>query len=191
MNVHSTSDRVLILERRFNAPRELVYSFWTHPKHLIRWWGPRGFGLTHAEQDFREGGAWRLCMESGDVVCWVWGTYHEISPPGRLVFSYSMDSLRYETLITLDFEADGDATIMRFRQAEFRSEEDCDGHRWGWNSTLDMFADYVLFAHGAGLLKPTLYDSAPRDELAADYAEAATRAKAQRAADAAKVKAPA
>jgi uncharacterized protein YndB with AHSA1/START domain len=186
MNIHSTSDRILRIERRFEAPRDVVFSLWTHPKHIIRWWGPRGFGLSRCEQDFRVGGNWRVHMENGEITHWVWGRYREIQPPERLVFSYSMDILRYETLITLDFEADGDATIMRFTQAEFLTEEDAEGHHIGWASTLSMLADYVLQAKGAGLLKPDLYANASRDELDADYAEAAARAQKQRAEDAAK-----
>jgi uncharacterized protein YndB with AHSA1/START domain len=34
--------RVLELERVFDAPRALVYRLWTEPQHAARWWGPRG-----------------------------------------------------------------------------------------------------------------------------------------------------
>ncbi|HRT52524.1 MAG TPA: SRPBCC domain-containing protein, partial [Flavobacteriales bacterium] len=51
------SKRTLVLTRRLNAPRELVFAAWTDPKHLVRWWGPKDFTLPHCEQDFRVGGA--------------------------------------------------------------------------------------------------------------------------------------
>jgi uncharacterized protein YndB with AHSA1/START domain len=33
----------LVLTRVFDAPREVVFKVWTDPKHVARWWGPRGF----------------------------------------------------------------------------------------------------------------------------------------------------
>ena len=37
--------RSIIGTRIFNAPRDLVFSAFTDPKHLAQWWGPDGF--TH------------------------------------------------------------------------------------------------------------------------------------------------
>ncbi len=34
-------DRVLVIEREFNAPRELVWDAFTKTEHLINWMGPR------------------------------------------------------------------------------------------------------------------------------------------------------
>jgi len=38
--------RELILTRILGAPRSLVFRAWTDPKHMARWWGPRGFTTT-------------------------------------------------------------------------------------------------------------------------------------------------
>jgi uncharacterized protein YndB with AHSA1/START domain len=183
MNIHSMSDRILTFERKFNAPREVVFSLWTEPRHLIRWYGPRGHSLTTCELDFREGGTWRVCMNRGDNEdeVWVWGTYHEIVVPEKLVFSSSMHFHRYETLVTIDFDDLGDGTtLMRFRQGEFRTAQDCADHSWGWASALDCLMDYMLRLRQTGDLRADLFGANRPDGVAADFAEAAARAKAER-----------
>lgn len=42
MNSSDTSDREMVIERVFDAPRELVYRAWTEPEHLANGGGPRG-----------------------------------------------------------------------------------------------------------------------------------------------------
>ena len=39
--VTEPTERVLVIDRVFNAPRELVFKCWTEPEHLARWIGPR------------------------------------------------------------------------------------------------------------------------------------------------------
>lgn len=184
MNVMNTSDRVLAFERIFNAPREIVYAMWTHPRHLIRWYGPRGHSLTTCEMDVREGGKWRVCISKGEKPeenSWVWGTYHEIVAPSRLVFSNSMDWHRYETLVSIDFDDLGDdRTRMRFRQELFENAPDCDDHRWGWTGALDTLSEQLTVMFTAGLLNDHLWKEPRRDGVAEDFAEAAQRAAEER-----------
>ena len=59
------AERVLVITRVFDAPRELVFKLWTDPAHARHWMGPRGFTATHFEQDPRPGGAWRACVGRG------------------------------------------------------------------------------------------------------------------------------
>ncbi|VXC82526.1 hypothetical protein BACI71_70628 [Bacillus mycoides] len=42
------NDRVLVLERVFDAPRDLVFSMFKEPEHLKQWWGPRAGKFPHA-----------------------------------------------------------------------------------------------------------------------------------------------
>ena len=53
------AERVLVITRVFDAPRELVFKAWTDPGHAKRWWGPRDYPVTHLEMDVRPGGSWR------------------------------------------------------------------------------------------------------------------------------------
>jgi uncharacterized protein YndB with AHSA1/START domain len=181
MNMMNMSDRVLAFERIFDAPREIVFAMWTNPKHMIRWYGPRGHSLTSCELDVRVGGGWRACMFNGDVETWVWGTYHAIEEPSKLVFSSSMHWHKYETLVTIHFDDLGDGrTRMRFRQDEFWHAPDCEDHRWGWASALDKLAEQLLVMQTAGLLNDLLWKEPRRDGVAEDFAEASRRAKVER-----------
>ena len=181
MNVVSGLDRVLDFERIFDAPRDVVFMMWTHPRHLIRWYGPRGHSLMTCEMDFRVGGGWRFCMNNGSEDTWVWGTYRAIEEPSLLVFSSSMHWHRYETLVTIHFDDLGDGrTRMRFRQEEFGNLEDCEDHRWGWQSALDKLSEQLMLMHTAGLFDD-LFRKAPRcDGVAEDFAEAARAAAEER-----------
>src|ERR1700739_1087034 len=58
--------RSIIGTRVFDAPRDLVFSVWTDPKHLAQWWGPNGFTTTTYSFDFRPGGTWRFVMHGPD-----------------------------------------------------------------------------------------------------------------------------
>jgi uncharacterized protein YndB with AHSA1/START domain len=56
----------LILERVFDAPRELVFKAFSEAEHLKHWWGPRGWTVTVCTVDFRPGGIWHYCMKCID-----------------------------------------------------------------------------------------------------------------------------
>ena len=142
------TERVLVLHRVFDAPRELVFKAWTEPRHLAHWSCPNGFTLTHCEGDLRPGGAWRSCMRSPEGAdLWLSGAYREIVEPERLVFTHTWlgdgGKPGHETLITVTFAERRGKTEMTFRQAVFESVESRDGHRGGWNECFDKLAAYV------------------------------------------------
>jgi len=62
----STADRELVITRLLNAPRELVWKAWTDPKHLINWFGPKGFTNTFHEIEIKPGGVWKFTMHGPD-----------------------------------------------------------------------------------------------------------------------------
>ena len=80
---------VLVLERVFDAPRELVFEMFKNPEHLKHWWGPRGWELPVCKVDFRPGGVWHYCMKCVDpnqgdffgMESWGKAVYKEIVEP--------------------------------------------------------------------------------------------------------------
>lgn len=46
-------DNTLVLERVFQAPRELVFKAFSEAEHLKHWWGPKGWTLPVCNVDFR------------------------------------------------------------------------------------------------------------------------------------------
>lgn len=89
------NDRVLVLERVFNAPSELVFQMFKEPEHLKIWWGPRGWELPVCNIDFRPGGVWHYCMKCVDrnqgeyygMESWGKGVYKEIVEPKTIVYT--------------------------------------------------------------------------------------------------------
>ena len=66
--VAQNPDREIVLSRVFDAPRELVWQAMADPKHVVQWWGPRGFSTTIKKMDFRVGGVWEHTMHGPDGV---------------------------------------------------------------------------------------------------------------------------
>ncbi|KMZ40550.1 MULTISPECIES: SRPBCC domain-containing protein [Bacillales] len=89
------NERVLVLERVFDAPRELVFQMFKESEHLKRWWGPKGWELPVCHVDFRPGGVWHYCMKCVDknqgdfygMESWGKGVYKEIVEPEKIIYT--------------------------------------------------------------------------------------------------------
>ena len=149
-NVLEADDRVLIIERVFDAPRDLVWEMFTKPEHLLHWMGPRDHPAMSYEADPHPGGKWRGCLHSADGkdVLWQSGVFHEITKPERIVYTFQwdkrhIDDVTFATLVTITFEEEGERTRMRFQQAYFNTKANRDGHNFGWNSAFDRLNDLL------------------------------------------------
>ena len=147
------AERELVIERIFDAPRQLVFKVWTDPSHLVRWWGPQGFTSTIIGPiDIRPGGAYRIHMRGpeGDDH-WSQGVYREVVEPERIVMAGAWTDAQGkptspETLLTVTFEEHQGKTKLTLHQALFASVTARDAHRGGWNSSLDRLAEYLVQA---------------------------------------------
>ena len=78
---------------------------------------------------------------------WFGGTYQEIDPPNRLVFTWKWDegpSSTMETLVTISFrENAAGITTMTFHQTPFINVERRDSHIGGWTSLFNKLAAYA------------------------------------------------
>ena len=84
----ATTRREVSLTRIFDASIQLVWMVWTDPGHMAQWWGPKGFTNPVCEIDVRQGGAIRIHMRAPDGAVYpMTGTFEEIAPPERLVFT--------------------------------------------------------------------------------------------------------
>ena len=141
-------DRELVMTRRFDAPRALVFKAWTDPVHAIRRWGPRHYPAIMLEMDPRPGGRWRGCLKSTDdgSLKPQSGVFREVWSPERLVFTFGWDEpggRGPETLVTIDFLEEESVTLMQFRQGRFNTAPNCEGHRFGWSSTFDRLEEIL------------------------------------------------
>jgi len=147
----STAERVLVIIRVFDAPRQLVFKAWTEPAHLVRWWGPQGYTTPSCKMNVHPGGAFRFHMRSPEGTGhWLRGVYREIVEPERLVFSWAWEDAEgtpgHETLVTVSFAEQGAKTKLTLHQAIFESVTARDAHQTGWTSCLDRLAEYLANA---------------------------------------------
>lgn len=157
----------LSLSRTYPAPRERVFNAWTDPDQLKRWWAAQeGFTTPIAEVDLRVGGRYRLGMQppDQDVIYVVSGTYREVTPPQRLVFTWAweppldsnsmrpaeerppeMDSMveSKETLVTVEFRDLGGSTEVMLTHAYFSDEPTRDEHSHGWAGVMARLAQII------------------------------------------------
>jgi len=135
----------LVISRTFPAPRDLVFKAWSSAEHMKRWFSPEGYSVPEAEIDFRPGGVCAICMRSPEGQdFWSRGSYIEISPPERLVFTTGVavgDSQKFTAHTTVIFENDGAGTRMTVHQAYDIHDEAflfaVEGAPEGWRTTLD------------------------------------------------------
>jgi len=98
--------KVMVGTRLLDAPRELVWSVWTDPKHLAQWWGPDGFRTTTSAFDFKAGGVWRFVMHGPDGRDYENRvTFDEIVKPERIAYHHGGDDVepvQFRTIVTFD-----------------------------------------------------------------------------------------
>ena len=80
------TDQQILIEREFDAPRELVYKAYTTPELIKRWCHAKRGEVTSVEIDLRVGGRWRYVMTAcGGPEVGFHGEYREIVPNERIV----------------------------------------------------------------------------------------------------------
>jgi len=125
-----TEGQDLVMERIFDAPRELVWKVMIDPERVTRWWGPHGYTTTVVEMDVRPGGRWRWINHTtgGEDVPFK-GEYLEVVPPERIVRTEILDVPGFDdraAIDTMTFEALGNRTKLVAR-TRFPSIDDLEG----------------------------------------------------------------
>ena len=87
--VERRSERELVATRTVNGPARLVFEAWTTADLFRKWWVPRSYGQTllSCEMDVRVGGGYRLVFSHQDSTMEFFGTYLEVTPHSRLVWT--------------------------------------------------------------------------------------------------------
>ncbi len=149
----------LTIVRTFNAPKELVWKAWTEPEHFKKWWGPREFSCPDAEIDFRIGGKFLSSMmdDNGNKI-WATGTYKEIIPNKKIVFTdsfadekgnivssedYGMKGVPLEMMVTVLLEEENGKTKMTMTHQGLPAGEHSEGANIGWNTSFDKMVELL------------------------------------------------
>jgi uncharacterized protein YndB with AHSA1/START domain len=113
----------------------------------MRWFIAPEDQMRIVELDLRPGGRYRL---EGTVRArpWsVWGTYREVVPPSRLVYTWTWENdaalgepLGKDTLVTVDFHERGAETEVVVTHEKLATERARIEHANGWVECLDRVA---------------------------------------------------
>jgi uncharacterized protein YndB with AHSA1/START domain len=137
----------LTLKRRLKAAPAQVFAAWTDPEKIVRWFGPKETvaGSVRAEVDVRPGGRYRMSFQTDDGERHqVGGTYREVVPDTRLVFTWAWQSTpERESLVTVTIAADGDGSLLTLHHEQFFDQKARDGHERGWTGTLEKLERFL------------------------------------------------
>ena len=126
---------VFVMEREFDAPRELVWRTWTEAEHLSHWYGPGVETVIH-ELNVTPGGHWLNEMKMGERSGYQKSVYTEVTPPERLVMLMSTTDENWNlapnpmmpdwpaTLLTVvTFEEHNGKTKMRLEWSPYKASD--------------------------------------------------------------------
>ncbi|MCP5036947.1 MAG: SRPBCC domain-containing protein [Rhodobacteraceae bacterium] len=152
-----------VLERTFDAPREMVWRTWTDPKLLARWYGPGVESIIH-KLDVKPGGVWLNEMKMAHGSFYERFEFLEVDEPARLVWLQSNSNAEWsgnappmmenwpqtlKAVVTLT--DDGDRTKLHFAWTPNEASETeqqvfaaaMEGMGKGWESGMDIVAEIL------------------------------------------------
>lgn len=121
----------IVIEREFDAPRELVFTAFTDPELYVQWIGPRGLKTMLETFESRNGGSWRYIQKDPDGNEYAFhGVNHEVLSPERIIGTFEFEGLPekgHVILQTARFEALTGNRTKLMSQSVFQSITDRDG----------------------------------------------------------------
>lgn len=132
---------MLEMTRVFRAPPRIVFTAFSDPDELVKWWGPEGYTVPSLNFRARVGESYRIEMQppEGDAF-YLTGEFRDVDPPGRLVYTFAWedpDEDDVETLVALTLRELGGSTEVTFTQGPFKTEARRALHREGWTDSFD------------------------------------------------------
>jgi uncharacterized protein YndB with AHSA1/START domain len=154
-----------VIEREFNAPRDLVWKAWTERDRFMQWFGPKGCSMPDATMDFRVGGElhFRLRAQDGGEMWGKW-IFREIVEPEKILFANSFSDETgaiapcpfpgewpLQMLTEIRFTENNGKTLVTLQSlpldATAAERKTFDDHRGsftqGWTGTFEQFEEYL------------------------------------------------
>lgn len=153
----------LVLQRVIDVPPDLVWTAWTQPEHLKKWFTPAPWTTVECEIDLRPGGAFRTVMRSPEGQDYPSvGCYLEIVPNRRLVWTSALepgyrpakrveskghecDELLFTAILVLEPQGEGTrytATALHMSDEDRTRHADMGFHD-GWGKALDQLVEHM------------------------------------------------
>jgi uncharacterized protein YndB with AHSA1/START domain len=148
-----SQDKELLITHFFDAPIAVVFEAWTDPEKLKHWYAPNGCSIEYKSIEVKPGGRFHYYIDHPlHGRAWVIGTYLEILPPEKLVFTIRLsnesgDMINRladgksagwpgEVVTTVTFESIGNQTKATIHEAVSEEKAKKTGAYQGW---IEMF----------------------------------------------------
>ena len=143
---HTTKLRVT---RLIKASRERVFTAWTTPADILKWFGPETCQALSAKVNLRAGGDYHFRVKSaqmGEVN--LDGVFREVKWPSKLVYTWNFSGhpkLDFgESQVTVEFLDRKAATEVQITHEQLPNEEVKEDHQDGWNGCLDKLEKHLV-----------------------------------------------
>ena len=158
-----TNDLDLVIERRLNAPRDLIWKAWSDPNELAKWWCPKPWQADVVEFDLKPGGAFHISMRGSDGEAFDNpGAFLDVQPKERIVFTSSLkagwrpvlqDSFPMTAIITMQDDTGGTRYTARVLHADAdgRKQHEEMGFFEGWGACIDQLESLAKELEGTSL----------------------------------------
>lgn len=144
----------IIIEREFNAPRDLVFRAHTDPDLLVQWLGPRDLALTIDRYEARNGGTWRYTNTDAEGnVYGFHGVFHGDPSPDGIVQTFEFEGAPGHVCLETATMTERDGKTLLRTVSSFQSVDDRDamvasGMERGVHDSYERLAE--ILARSAG-----------------------------------------
>jgi len=125
----------LQITRIFDAPRHLVFAYWTQPDKLQQWSSCKDATKCEVQMDFRAGGSFTQKMVVHGKEFTVTGQYDEIIVPERLAYHANLGFATIHAVV--EFIEQGKQTKVILTHDGFPEESFCKIVSQGTSESLD------------------------------------------------------
>jgi len=142
------SDREILMTRKFEAPREIVWEAITDPNLIPKWWGFARDATEVKKMDVRPGGEWQFITRTSGGEVDFHGEYREVLAPERLVYTFLVGDMQPgDGFVEITLVEKGGVTELRDRGV-FNSKEERDaviatGMEAGARETYERLAELL------------------------------------------------
>jgi uncharacterized protein YndB with AHSA1/START domain len=139
------------VSRTFPASRERVFHAWTESDAIPHWFGVVNGVTRSAEADVRVGGSYRITMRWPPTwrTIQVVGTFLEVDPPERLVYTFAWHPKPLPTIgmgdskVTVLFQEQGAGTEVQLTHELLDKGRLRAFHSFGWKGSLRRLARFL------------------------------------------------
>ena len=115
-------ERTAVITTEFDHPVEVVWTLFSDPTKLARWWGPPGMPMTVDRHELRPGGTVVVTVTTDEGSIEGRWSVHTVDAPHRLAFAFESTGLD-PTEITVDITATSSTSATMRVTARFATDD--------------------------------------------------------------------